>query len=620
MREFAEQEIVIPDGQYQGRRYNVSRQPYAAHLLDAIDSRQWIRCFVTGPTQSGKTLTAFVLPIMYHLFEIQETVIVGLPTGEMAEDKYLNDLLPIIEASRYRDLLPKKGRGSQGGTPTLVTFGNGAKLRFMTGGGSDKKRAGFTSRVLVMTEIDGFDEAGGTSRESDKITQLEERTRAYGSRKRIYGECTVSIDTGRIWEEYTNGTASRLVLHCPHCGGWVSPEREHLRGFEDCDSDVEAMQKSHFVCPECEAPWSEDDRAAANADSQLLHKGQEVTPEGKIVGTTTPTQTLGFRWSAVHNMFLTSGEYGVDAWQAVRAEDEINAEKKLRQFVFAIPYESSQVEAIELQWSNIVNRMTGTERGQLPADSELVTAGVDVGHQFGYFTVIAWDVNGRGTIIDYGSFDVPSRDLGVDTAITAAVTDIRDWLHDRYAPSVSFVDTGDRGKKAIYPVLRDSPNWFVGVKGMGESQTRYKGNSYTKPRGHSSEVRWIGEEMHMSFLFSSRLELLLLNADYWKTEVHKRLSCPFESDVALVLCKADRREHMQIAKHLTAEKQVDEFVPDKGMVTKWKNPHGRENHLFDATYYAVAGRAYYRGRYSSGPASAKTVKFSELARKKGRRW
>ena len=80
----------------------------------------------------------------------------------------------------------------------------------MSGGGSDKSRAGFTSRVVVLTETDGMDQAGATSRESDKVTQLEARTRAYGNRKRIYMECTVSTEGGRIWQEYLHGRQSKV--------------------------------------------------------------------------------------------------------------------------------------------------------------------------------------------------------------------------------------------------------------------------------------------------------------------------------------------------------------------------------------------------------------------------
>ncbi len=47
-----------------------------------------------------------------------------------------------------------------------IQFTNGATLKFMSGGGGDKSRAGFTSRVVVIIETDGMDEAGISSRET----------------------------------------------------------------------------------------------------------------------------------------------------------------------------------------------------------------------------------------------------------------------------------------------------------------------------------------------------------------------------------------------------------------------------------------------------------------------
>jgi hypothetical protein len=249
LRRFAEEEIVIPDGPFEGRKFSCARQPYTGLWFDAVDSGLWPRSVATGPTQSGKTLASFVIPLLYHLFEIGETTICGLPDMDMAADKWREDILPAIERSRYRDLLPTRGGGSRGGRVESIQFLNGATLKFMSGGGGDKSRAGFTARVVVITETDGMDEAGLRSRESDKITQLEARTRAYGSRKRIYMECTVSTEQGRTRIEYQHGTRSRIVLPCPHCGQWVAPEREHLVGWQSAANQVEARRIGAFVWP-----------------------------------------------------------------------------------------------------------------------------------------------------------------------------------------------------------------------------------------------------------------------------------------------------------------------------------------------------------------------------------
>ena len=88
MREFAESEIVIPDGPFEGFRFNCDRQPFTQLWFDAVDCGRWNRMFATGPTQSSKSLSAFVIPIVYHLFEFGETVICGLPDMSMAADKW----------------------------------------------------------------------------------------------------------------------------------------------------------------------------------------------------------------------------------------------------------------------------------------------------------------------------------------------------------------------------------------------------------------------------------------------------------------------------------------------------------------------------------------------------
>jgi hypothetical protein len=73
--DFAESEVIIPDGPFAGRKFKCDRQPYTGLWFDEVDSGRWSRCVATGPTQSGKSLSCF--PLLYHLFELGETVICG---------------------------------------------------------------------------------------------------------------------------------------------------------------------------------------------------------------------------------------------------------------------------------------------------------------------------------------------------------------------------------------------------------------------------------------------------------------------------------------------------------------------------------------------------------------
>lgn len=317
---------------------------------------------------------------------IGETVICGLPDMDMAGDKWREDILPVIEQSRYRNLLPRSGSGSRGGKVEALQLRNGATLKFMSGGGSDKSRAGFTARVVVITETDGMDRPGAASRESDKITQLEARTRAYGSRKRIYMECTVSTEQGRTWQEYQQGTRSRILLPCPHCGEFVAPERDHLTGWQAADSHLAAKLQARFICPSCNTAWSEEQREVANHNAKLIH-GKQKIENHIVVGAAPQTETLGFRWSAVNNQFLTAGDVAADEWRASRAADQELAEREMRQFVWCVPVEASKRTQTPLEIMELAARQGSWGRGIVPPDTRWLTAAIDIGKHLMHWAV-----------------------------------------------------------------------------------------------------------------------------------------------------------------------------------------------------------------------------------------
>lgn len=603
MRQFAEQELIIPDGPFRGSRFRIDRQPVFGLWFDAVDSGNWNRFVLTAPTQSGKTLGGFVTPTLYHLFELNETVICGVPNMDMAGDKWREDLFPAIEASRYRELLPRSGSGSRGGKVETIKFRNGATLKFMSGGGGDKKRAAFTSRVLVVTETDGMDESGGSSREADKITQMEARTRAFGSRKRVYLECTVSIEQGRTWREYKAGTESRIAVQCPHCDGWVIPEREDLVGWQDSESVVEARESAAFACSACGGLWSEQQRHEMNRTAKLLHRGQEVSPDGQIVGIAPQVDTLGFRWHAFHNMLIPAAVTASEEWEAQRDADEDNAEKEMRQFVWALPHIPSIEAEHHVEIESIIHRQHKEHtRAVVPAECELLTAGIDIGKYLLHWVVIGWSEGARGQVVDYGRIEVPSAELPLEQAVLLSLREWReiattgfpqpDPIKGKHLMVVeeSWVDSGYQ-TEAVYHFCRESGRGFQAVKGYGSGQLVNR--QYYGPDRLSGDVRHIGDGFHFSWMTNQQITLCEVNADQWKTWVHGALTCPKDGPGAMTLFRAEPREHLSFAKHLTAEEKTTEFKPGKGEQVKW-NRKRKNNHWFDCAYMASAA-GNYRG-------------------------
>lgn len=617
MRQFAEDEIVIPDGPFEGRKFSCARQPYTRLWFDAVDSGRWNRFAATGPTQSGKTLSAFVVPVLYHLFEIGETVICGLPQLDMATDKWREDLLPAIERSRFRDLLPTRGSGSKGAAKlTAIQFRNGATLRFMGGGGGDKQRSAFTSRILVVTEVDGLDEAGEASREADKVTQLEARTRAYGSRKRVYLECTVSTEEGRIWTEYQNGTRSRIALLCPHCRTFVSPEREHFHGWQNADSQVDAADLARFFCPNCAHDWTEDDRRLANTSAVLVHRDQEISADGDCTGYLPRTNTLGFRWSAVNNLFLTARDIGSDEWRASRAVDEELAEREMRQFVWALPAKPQLIDTTALDAHEITRRTHDRlpPRGLVPANrADRLTLAIDLGKWVAHYMLIGWNrEHGAGHVVDYGIFEVPSDRLDLEHALLAALRQFADEIIEpgwpiegdteglrRLVPDQVWIDSSWQ-PEPVYTFARERARGlplkhhrYRAAKGFGRSQERNAG--YHGPKEpNKKHCAWVGDQYHIARLPAARIFLVEVNADHWKTYAHRRLGAPLDGGEApLTLFRAQPHEHLALARHLTAERETEEFEPGKGITIRWERIR-HDNHWLDCLYNACAA-AHFAG-------------------------
>ena len=445
--EWATSTVVIPDGPAKGTMFDPETQPFSRLFLEALDSALWERIVATGPTQTGKSLICYVIPVLHHLFALNETVVAGLPTGDMSDDKWKEDFLPVIEASpELRRLLPATGPGSRSGrVRTRIRFRNGATLRFMSGGGNDKTRAGFTCRVLAVTEVDGLDVAGATSREADKLKQLEARQRAFLSvGTRTYLECTVTSTQGRIWQEYIGGTESRIARPCPHCKVHVSPGRECLTGWADAENELQARAAAAWSCPECGELWSEAERYAANRKSVLVHRGQEISPAGIVTGPSPPTRTLGFRWTAVDNHFASAADVAADEWQATKELDRDNAEKELCQFVHCIPHDPPDVAITPLEVEQIAKRVTPLKRGELPAGCAGITIGVDTAKNRLHWTAAAWLPSGGGRIIDYAEQAAPADTLGTKAGLLFALRTLQKIFATRWQqpPAQVWIDSG----------------------------------------------------------------------------------------------------------------------------------------------------------------------------------
>lgn len=614
MRKFAEEEIRLPPGgEFEGGRFNCQRQPFAALWFAALVWAASVgiqRYMAYGPTQTGKTLLCFAIPAIYHAVEQGYRVIIGVPDMNMAGDKWSDDLLPVLEETKYRELLPLTGGGSRGGkNVTRVQLANGGLFRFMTGQSRGAGKMGFTAPIIMMTELNELAVSSGDKRLSDSVKLLEGRARGVPSQRRIYGESTHTDESGRIHREaIVRGSATSIALRCPHCSNLVVPDRKHLVGWRGQTTLAEVREHAALACPSCAARWSEADRRVANERAVLVHRGQSLEG-GEVTGDPEVVDTLGFGWSCVNSMFDTMRSVAEQEWRAEQAEDPDNAEKELCQQVWGRAYESATMKMPTLEAARVRKRVRPIPRGTVPDHALYVTYGADLRTTEMHYSAWAWWIeDGRptGNEIDYGILPVPSQSMELSAALRSVILSfgrdvvlegLKTTKGDRRVADQAWIDAmwePDEVCAAIKELEgeRDGRDGalFRPYQGRGEGQ--HQSRKYDHPKSTSKQVIWVGTQHHVVWDDSRQICIVVANADWGKDRVQEGLAAPFKggrlmgSPGALALHDAPPVEHRDFVIELLAEVRRVEWDELRGEVVRWVKKHAR-NHFGDTAWAAL---------------------------------
>jgi len=259
-----------------------------------------------------------------------------------------------------------------------------------------------------------------------------------------------------------------------------------------------------------------------------------------------------------------------------------------------------------LTWQTVAGRLSGLDRGQVPANASCITVGIDLGKYLCHWVAIAWWKGAGGCVIDYGRAEVVGTERGMDheasePMIYRALLAWRDELLTKnYVDAAGtprkvdavFVDSG-AFTDAPYQFVRDvrGAPFFV-VKGQAHYRDKTAETDKIKPGAH----------LHAAYQEAQGLWLYELNTDFWKQFIHERFLTPTFDDqnflrrgALSLFVQPNDRKHTSYAQHIVAEELVSEFKEGKGVKTWW-NKVNENNHWLDATYMAAAA-ASARGIY-----------------------
>jgi len=611
--EFAEEEIRLPrdGGPHEGQRFKRERQPYVELLYNQFMLRKYAEFIICGPSQSGKTLSAFVVIIAYVVAELRTNMVIAVPDLNMVDNKWQIDILPVFrESPLLASLLPVKGVGSpEGGkVKDSVTFQNGVTIKFMTKGGSDQSKAGFTAPIVAMTEAAGFSENNSGSSESDPFRQFKARQRAtkqflkggkVNTKRQFFAEGTCTNEDELPWRARIGSTKSRIVCQCKDCKEWVTPEREHLVGWQEASDQFEAVENAVFICPSCACVIDEDAREKMNSGMRLLHDGQEIDAKGNVKGKEARSARLWFRWNAFNNLFQSIGDIASEEWSNAQIDeddpDRLNGEKDLMQSVWATPYVPPSDATRPLDKSLIAVRTGSKEnlkKNEIPADTKHLAIGVDIGRWKCWYFAIAFQ-HDRMHVPFYGSWNTSLTKGGMvekkheRVAIVDCLIEMTQFFESfTRKPDAVWIDSGYM-PDAVFEACRRTGsgmrNRYKPIIGRGKT-TRDK-RKYSKPSRIGNEVRRAGNGWHLSYVPTRKGWQATVDVDTQKFNVQRALRNIEGQAGALTLFDAPPHEHKQVSAHLASEFFKRWQEPDGSWKEEWfQTGH---NHLLDCAAYAM---------------------------------
>ncbi|MEW6198063.1 MAG: terminase gpA endonuclease subunit [Planctomycetota bacterium] len=307
------------------------------------------------------------------------------------------------------------------------------------------------------------------------------------------------------------------------------------------------------------------------------------------------------------------------------------------------PLPEEQVDDELLTVDQIVAKLNGQRRGEIPLAATQVTMFIDVQAKALFWLVAAWEGDFTGYVLDYGTEPdqraeyFALRDIrrtlasaapraGIEGAIYAGLERLaertlgREWPRDdgaRVRVDRCLIDANwGQSSDVVYQFSRQST--FAGL--VMPSHGRYVGASsipfseYKRKRGDRVGLNW-----RIPVITGRRtVRHVVFDTNYWKSFVHARLVVPMGDPGCLSLFGRQPERHRLLAEHLTSEYRVK--TEGRGRtVDEWKlRVDGLDNHWLDClvgcAVAASMGGAVPAGLAGDTPKPRPTVRLSELQR------
>jgi len=340
------------------------------------------------------------------------------------------------------------------------------------------------------------------------------------------------------------------------------------------------------------------------------------------------------------------------AWPQRHNADELSALQhamnlKLRdEEAFFAEYQNepitAQLEEDVLTPDEVAQCTSGRPRKQIPKPATCLTAFIDVQEKMLFYTVVAWEPDFTGHVVDYGTLPDQKRryftlrdasktlgtvfpGTGVEGAVHAGLEQLVGELVSR-----QWQVAGDGGAMGIDRLLIDA-GFLPGVveggchkapgnvampsKGIGIRAGNRPMSAYRRKPGERHGHHWYVPNVSRT----SELRHVLIDTNYWKSFIHGRFATAPGDRGALTLFGtpgSGAAQHRLLADHVAASETWTRTEGHGRLVQEWAaRPSKPDNHWFDCLVGCAVAASMCGVRFGVEPRegeSAQPIRLSEL--------
>lgn len=399
-------------------RWSLSRTPYLAPVMNALDNPEALEIIMPKPSRCGGTMVAenFAMKcldygpswsIMWYLAGPTE---VRSYADRIVEPLFEDHIAERVGTGKSDNNKTRKKVGSQ-------TF----ELMVMSKTTTTNRQAGF----IVFDEPDSY------SRDfrSNFLEQGRQRQSDLGTNRKIYACAHADIGwSGGIAAAWVLSTQGIYIMRCPQCGCHASPYPTKYWGdvprfrlnYEKAPEGTPidkrlalARESAVIACPNGCA-LGEKERARMAEEGSYMHKGQILDVNAGIIGDVDSSETWGFWVHVLMSTQVPLASLAATLEGAIEHKERTGKSDKLKQvlvrtfgevFEGAGEAEGLDAQALKKRTKDLAGDSNDEapvsyRMGQIPRGVRFLTRAIDVGGSKFDILVRGWDLERRSWLID----------------------------------------------------------------------------------------------------------------------------------------------------------------------------------------------------------------------------